>query len=133
MATPMCWTSRVIDAPAGELWKLLVELDRWPEWGPSVRHARLDGDRFDVGATGAVTAPAGVRLPFEITAFEPGERWAWKVLGLPATDHTVTSMSPERCEVGFGVPRLARPYLLVCDRALERLDRIASSAVVAPT
>lgn len=130
MSTRMCWATRVIDAPADELWELLVDLDRWPEWGPSVRHAALHGDRFEVGATGGVTTPFGASVPFEITAFEPGRRWAWKVLGLPATDHTVTPIDPHRCEVGFGVPLLARPYLLVCDRALERLDHIAASARV---
>ena len=88
---------------------------------------------FDVGATGSVTTPFGVSIPFEITAFEPGRRWAWKVLGLPATDHTVTQIGPDRCEVGFGVPLLARPYLVVCDRALDRLDRMASSARAATT
>lgn len=130
MFTRMYRTSRVVDAPASELWNLLVDLDRWPEWGPSVRSAMLRDERLEHGATGTVTTVAGLTLPFEITAFEPGERWAWNVGGVPATDHTVTAITPNQCEVGFGVPIVAAPYVVVCQRALRRLDDIATRSGV---
>ncbi len=68
--------------------------------------------------------PFGIRLPFEVTAFEEGVRWSWKVAGVPATDHRVRPLGPTTCAVGFGIPRIAAPYALVCRRALTSIDRL---------
>ena len=125
------WVHRDIDAPAEAVWPLLTTLDRWQEWGPTVRRAELDGSHFEAGATGVVTTALGVRLPFEITEHEDGRRWAWKVAGVPATDHTVQALGPERCRVGFGVPWPAALYLVVCRVALRRLESIAMQDRVA--
>ena len=73
----------------------------------------------------------GVRLPFEITSHVDGARWAWKIAGMPATDHTVQALGPERSRVGFGVPWPAAPYLAVCRSALGRLVSIATQDRVA--
>ncbi|MGF1598061.1 MAG: SRPBCC family protein [Acidimicrobiales bacterium] len=126
------WVHRDIFSPSTTLWALLTELDRWPQWGPTVRRAVLVGDRLEKGARGTVTTVFGVRLPFEITAYDEGTRWAWRVAGVQATDHTVTTLGPERCRVGFGVPWPAAPYLAVCRVALDRLESIAIHDRVAP-
>ena len=124
------WVHREIDAPATVLWRLLTDLDRWPEWGPSVRRAALHDDEFGRGATGRLSTVAGIDVRFEITDFAEGSSWGWKVAGIPATHHTVESLGAHRCRVGFGVPVLAAPYLAVCDVALRRLDAMASSEKV---
>ena len=121
------WTYREIDAPATVLWSLLTDLDRWPEWGPSITSASIDGDTMGLGATGVVRTIAGVDLKFTISEFDDGRSWAWKVAGIPATHHCVQSLSPQRCRVGFGAPWIAAPYLAVCDMALRRLDTMATS------
>ena len=120
------WAHRDIDAPAGVLWRLLTDVDTWPEWGPSVRAAELHSPRFDVGARGTVTPVTGGSLPFEITHVDDGHRWKWKVAGIPATEHVVDPLDPQRCRVGFGVPWAAAPYLAVCRLALRRLDTMAA-------
>ena len=119
------WVHRDIDAPSQAVWELLTDLDRWPVWGPTVRRAELDGSTFEAGATGVVTTVLGVRLPFEITEHEDGRRWAWRVAGVPATDHTVQALGPERSRIGFGVPWPAAPYLAICRVALRRLESLA--------
>ncbi len=125
------WTSRDINAPAETLWGLLVDLQEWPSWGPSVRSAELHSETFGSGSTGAVTTLVGVEVPFEITDFDDGTRWSWKVAGIPATNHTVESLGPNRCRVGFGVPWVAAPYLAVCEVAVRRLEKIATTTEVA--
>ena len=124
------WIRREVDAPAAVLWRLLTDLDRWPEWGPTVRRAVLDDVQFQRGATGTVSTVAGIDLGFEITDFDEGSSWGWKVAGVPATHHSVEPLDADRCRVGFGVPLIAAPYLAVCDVALRRLDTMASSEKV---
>ena len=118
------WIEREIAVPAAEAWALLVDADRWSEWGPSVTGAELDGDRLEQGATGRVRTLVGLRVPFEITSFDDGAQWGWTVAGVPATDHRVRPVTADRCVVGFGVPPLVAPYALVCRRALASIDRI---------
>lgn len=45
------WIHREIDAPADNLWNLICDLYRWPDWGPTVAHAELRSDRLDRIAT----------------------------------------------------------------------------------
>ena len=117
--------SRTIDAPPAAVWDLLVDLQRWPQWGPSVRSATIDDDHLRLGSLGSVVTVAGVSLPFEVTHFVPGRSWSWKVAGIPATDHAVEPLGDDRCRLTFGVPAVAAGYLVVCRVALRRLDEMA--------
>ena len=119
------WVTADIDAPAERLWDLLTDLDAWPQWGPSVRAATIDAPALACGARGTVTTAVGVEVPFEVTRYEPGQHWAWRVAGVPATDHVVEPLGADRCRVGFGVPWPAAAYLAVCRAALSRLENMA--------
>ena len=44
--------------------ELLVDVRRWPEWGPSVRHATLATSRLGLGSRGTVRTVIGLDLPF---------------------------------------------------------------------
>lgn len=121
------WIEREIAVPADAAWALLVDVERWPEWGPTVTDAGLDSERLQLGTTGWVRTLVAVRVPFEITSFDEGEQWGWRVAGVPATDHRVRPVSDDRCVVGFGVPPLVAAYALVCRRALRSIDDILTS------
>lgn len=124
----LLWVTGEVEAPAAVVWDLLTDPARWPSWGPSVRSAVVDGGVLRGGATGSVRTVLGVTVPFEVTAFEAGRRWAWKVGGVEATDHRVEPLGPGRCRVGFGVPWAAAPYLGVCRLAIGRLRRSATGS-----
>lgn len=118
---------RHVDAEPDVVWSLLVDLDAWPRWGPSVRSASLDDPApLGLGSTGQVRTAVGLALPFTITSFEPGRSWAWSVAGVPATTHAVR---PARggCVLSMGAPLWAPAYLPVLAAALVRIDRIATS------
>lgn len=107
-------------------WGLLVDLEQWPRWGPSVRRAALDGGArvLSAGAQGTVWTVVGVPLRFRITDFDPGRRWAWAVAGVPATGHEVIAVEGG-CRVRFDVPWWAGAYLPVCAAALGRIEKLA--------
>lgn len=116
---------RSVAAPAEVAWSLLVDLDAWPRWGPSVRRAELDdGGALGLGSRGTVITAVGVRLPFEVTSFEPGRSWAWRVAGVPATTHAVRP-DGDGCRVSMGAPLWAPAYLPVLAMALVRIERLA--------
>jgi len=123
----MWWRSTEIDAPAEAVFALLADLDRWPEWGPTVRGGELDdgGRRLHAEATGRVRPVVGPSLPFAVTDWVEGREWAWQVGGVPATTHRVTPLGHHRCRVSLGAPVWAAAYLPVLEVAVRRLARLA--------
>jgi hypothetical protein len=119
-----------VAAPQRFAWDELVELSCWPHWGPTVRSARLDdgSGRLYAGATGSVQTSLGLWLPFRVDDWcelGPRHRWSWRVAGVPATEHSVTSTGPLRCRVEMSVPWWAPAYLSVIALALARVRRRA--------
>ncbi len=124
----MMWTvDRKIDASADAVWRILVDLDAWPRWGPTVAGAQLDGSGFELGATGWLWTPVGVALPFIISDLDPGRSWGWRVAGVPATQHGVEP-ADRGCRAWMSAPVWAPAYLPVLAIALQRIERIAGSA-----
>ncbi len=122
-----------VAAPADRAWDELVELDRWPQWGPTVRAARLDDGhrRLHGDATGAVQTPLGAWVPFRVDRWhDDGVRraWSWRVAGVPATAHAVTALEGSRCRVEMSVPWWAPAYLGVVALALRRIRTRAQAA-----
>jgi hypothetical protein len=121
----MLTVARTMAASPAAAWGVLTDLDAWPRWGPSVQRAELvEPGPLRLGSRGKVWTPVGVSLPFEITEFDDGQAWAWKVAGVPATRHAVAPV-PGGCRVSFGVPIWAPAYLAVCVVALKRIENLA--------
>ncbi len=121
----MLIVERAMAAPPEAAWDVLTDLDAWPHWGPTVQRAELDTPGpLRLGSRGRVWTPVGISLPFEITRFDAGRGWAWKVAGVAATRHTVEPASGG-CRVAFGVPIWAPVYLSVCAVALTRIEHLA--------
>lgn len=121
----MLLTQLEIPVHARRAWELLTDTHAWPTWGPSVRAVDLPARWIAAGARGRVQTAIGVWLPFEITDWDEGRVWAWRVGGVPATSHRVEALGPSRCRVGFAVPVWAPFYLPVCALALRRLQTLA--------
>lgn len=124
----MLSVDRYIAAPPSVVWNVLIDLDVWPQWGPTVSAAWLDPPhtRLDLNVTGIVRTAFGLAAPFVITEFEPGRHWAWQVAGVPATHHRVEP-SGSYARASMAVPWWAVGYLSVCAIALRRIDDIATT------
>ena len=115
---------RVVDADAETVWTVLADTERWPEWGPSVSAVRSDDRYVESGTTGEIQVAGGPWIPFEVDTCSD-YRWAWRVAELPATGHSVMPLGNGRSRVAFEVPLLASGYAVVCERALDRIERLA--------
>lgn len=127
--------SRRVTASAEDVWALLTDTTRWPDWGPSITAVEpatagitaasgSPAGRLPLGSRGTVRTVLGVKLPYTVTALEPGRFWAWSVAGIPATGHCVVPQDGG-CRVTFTVPWWAPAYLPVCALALRRIERLA--------
>jgi uncharacterized protein YndB with AHSA1/START domain len=63
-------------APPAEVFAVLADHERWPEWFPSVRRVTVTGAAEGVGARRRVEIP-GARVDEEFIAWEPGVRWSF--------------------------------------------------------
>jgi hypothetical protein len=122
-------TRRLAAGPAA-VWDQLIDTAAWPAWGPSVRAVELSdgGRRIGAGSTGRVATALGVWLPFEVTDWREGRRWAWKVGGIGATGHEVRAEPgrPGACRATIEVPAWAPAYAPLCWIALGRIGRLAA-------
>ena len=84
-----------IDATAEQVWGVLVDVENWPSWTPSVRHVEpLDGSDVKVGSRFRVTQPMLKPSVWEITKLEPQRSFSWStgVMGIVIdADHDIES------------------------------------------
>lgn len=121
----MLQTALDIAVPAAVAWRLLIDTEAWPRWGPSVGAVDAPARLAGPGLRGRVQTTPGLWLPFEITTWRDSHEWAWRVAGVPATGHLVVPLGRARCRVVFAVPAWAPLYLPVCGMALRRLHDLA--------
>lgn len=126
---PYLWVYRQVRAPALEAWRVLIDTEYWPLWGPSVRAVACPEPRIALGTSGRIQTALGFWLPFQVTAFDSNRMsWRWRVGGVAATGHRVLILENGGTLVGFQVPFVAAPYLLICAMALRRIARLLERA-----
>ena len=125
--------STVIDAPPEAVWPLITRFDWWPTWGPTVSGVTSASREVAPQVRGRVTTPVGVSLPFEITEFEAGHNWSWRVAGRRATGHRIELLPDGRTNVVFTAPAHWGPYGVVLSAGLRRLKALAEGAASSTT
>ncbi|NAZ85453.1 SRPBCC family protein [Kineococcus sp. T90] len=111
---------------AGAAWEDYAVPARWPSWSPQVRGVEVSAPRIAVGVRGAVRAPLGVRVPFEVTAVDEAARtWSWRVGAGPLSaelEHRVVAVpGGSLTELRLSPALLCAPYAPPAQLALRRL------------
>ena len=92
-----------IEAPAGVVWDVFGDVERWPEWTASVtRLVALDGPGLAVGKRFEIKQPRMPKLVWEITELTPGSSWTWVQRspgGMTVARHDVIQESDSRTQV----------------------------------
>jgi uncharacterized protein YndB with AHSA1/START domain len=75
----MRYETRVaIHARPEVVWAVLAEVERWPEWTPSMTLVRrLEDGPFGVGNAVLVRQPRLARAIYTVTEYEPGRAFTW--------------------------------------------------------
>lgn len=67
-----------IDAPPGQVWEVLQDIERWPEWTDSVDQIeRLESGPFGKGSKAKVRQPRLRPAVWTVTEFTPGQNFTW--------------------------------------------------------
>jgi uncharacterized membrane protein len=71
-------TSVDIEAPAGRVWEVLTDLERWPEWTASMTRLEImDGKELTDGSEVRVKQPRMRALVWRVIEFEPERSFSW--------------------------------------------------------
>ena len=97
----------LIAAPSGLVWDVVADVERWPEWTPSVRSLDLEGEalgpesRARIGLRGSLVATA-----WRVTEFVPPRSFTWEsaiVPGVTAVATHVVVPAADATQVTLGV------------------------------
>jgi hypothetical protein len=122
-----------IDASPETVWTVTVDVERWPEWSPTVTSAQpVGGGPLRLGIEVRVRQPLQPAAMWVVVALERGRRFAWETrrpgLHMVAT-HDITpagagTTNVLRLEAGGLMATLLRPLLaLAFRRALAAENR----------
>jgi uncharacterized membrane protein len=71
-------TTITIDAPADDVWAVLADVERWPEWTASMQKVeRQGGGDLAVGTTVRIKQPRLPATTWHVTDVEPGRSFSW--------------------------------------------------------
>jgi uncharacterized membrane protein len=92
--------SVVVEAPTARVWDVLVDVESWPRWTPTVTSVRrLDDGPLRVGSSARIEQPKLRPMVWTVTELVPERSFTWvaRVPGVAITgEHTITRLDDGR-------------------------------------
>jgi uncharacterized membrane protein len=96
-----------VDADPQVVWDVLVDIERWPEWTPSVTAVeRLDEGPLAVGSRVRLHQPRLAALVWEVTELDAPRAFGWQATGGAVTTlatHLIRPRDDGRVDVTLGI------------------------------
>jgi hypothetical protein len=71
--------TKQVDAPPESVWLVMADVERWPDWTPTVSSARrLEGGPFRLGSRVMLTQPRLPRATWVVTEIDEGHGFTWE-------------------------------------------------------
>ena len=89
-----------IEASPDAVWSVVIDVERWPEWTPTMeRVRRLEDGPFQLGSSAAIKQPQLPEAVWRVTAFTPGRQFTWEthVRGMRMAGSHELSETPGGC------------------------------------
>lgn len=101
------WTERqAIEAPAGLVWRVVADIESWPEWTSTMLHVeRLAGSGLEPGACFRIRQPNLPEAVWRVVGVDPGRSFRWQSSSpgaLVEADHRIASVG-ELAEVELAI------------------------------
>ena len=72
-------TTIQIAAPISRVWEVTVDVEKWPEWSPTMQSIkRLDSGQFAAGSRARIKQPALPELTWTVTSLEKETSFTWE-------------------------------------------------------
>lgn len=136
-----------IAAPPATVWSVLEDVERWPEWTPSILSVvRQEATAFGLDSTANVRPKGFPESLLRVTEFSPGRSFTWEGSGGPGlrvilphvieldgdasrVTLSVTAAGPAAPFLGWLVARMARRNIKTEAESLKRrAEQIARGA-----
>src|SRR5579859_7347355 len=95
-----------IAAPPEAVWAVVTDVERWPEWTPTMESVRrLDNGPFQLGSSAKIKQPQMPEAVWRVTAFTPGRQFTWEttVRGMRMIASHELVNSPAGCTSRLGL------------------------------
>jgi uncharacterized membrane protein len=113
-----------VEAPVPQVWEVLCDVERWPEWASTVTSVRrLDDGPLAVGSRVRVEQPRIPATVYVVSEIEQDRSFTWvaKAPGVRTTArHVLEELGPGRTRVTLAVEQ-AGPVGVVMGRFYRRL------------
>jgi hypothetical protein len=135
-----------IDAPGVEVWPVLTDVERWPEWTASIKSVeRLDSGPFGMASRAKVTQPRLPRVVWEVSGLVEGRSFEWETSNLgmkTVASHELLPTGERSCRLLLSLEQkgplaglihllyggLTRRYLRIESEGLKRRCETAAPA-----
>jgi uncharacterized membrane protein len=140
-------TAVTINAEADQVWSVLRDVERWPEWTPTVTSVQVSDGELRIGSVARIRQPRLPMADWTVHDLTPGSGFAWTATAAGMTtvgDHRITptpdgsgvgvtlslrQSGPLAPLVGLFMGRLVRRYVdTEAQRLRERCETPTSSS-----